>query len=201
MSYEYMQGMGTAEQATQFVAQAREANSRDDFLQAATLLGQAIAADPSRAGELGALQVQMYAEGGNCSEAQRIWAQISPSLAPGDPNRAQYQQYVDNCQSSAGAAATGKQTWWEGGDIEGMFSSFASKLGIGQQTPAPGAQQPAAGPTSFSQIAPDAGGGPSVSVEDDSETPWYVQFAPHMAIGGLGLGAVVVLVIAMKKRG
>jgi len=198
-----MQGLGTAEQATQFVAQARDANDRRDFLQAAALLGQAIAADPSRLNELQQRQVEMYALGGNCSEAQRLWAQISSTVAANDPNRVRYQQFVDRCSPSSDAAMTNKQTWWTG-DIDEMFSTFASKLGIGTQIPGqPGTQQPsagAAGPTSFSQIASDAGVSPTVSVEEDSGEPWYVQFTPHLVFGGLAVSAVIVLVLAIRKR-
>lgn len=41
---------------------------------------------------------------------------------------------------------------------------------------------------------------PTDEDDEDSETPWYQQYAPHMVIGGLGLGAVVVLVLAMGKK-
>jgi len=135
MTYEYM-GMGTAEEATRLVTEAREADARDDFLRAAALLEQAIAADPSRANEFRARQVQMYAEGGDCVRAQQLWAQLSPSLPASDPNTAQYRQFVEQCRPGGlrpspfdelstpnipgGAApATEKQSWWSG-DVEGM---------------------------------------------------------------------------------
>ena len=104
----------------------------------------------------------------------------------------------------AAAPASGKQTWWTG-DIEGMVSGFFSKLGIGERAAeeAEGAAREEAaavtpGPTSISEVAPSAQT-PRVQVEDT--TPWYVQYAPHMVIGGLGLGAVVTLVLVMRKRG
>ena len=211
MNYRYMHGMGTAEEATQLVAQAREADSRNEFLTAAALLEQAIVADPSRTNELRVRQVQMYAEGGNCSEAQRLWGQISPTLATDDPYRAQYQQFVDNCRQVTSpleqpdAVAAEKETWWPE-DVEEMFSSFFDKLGIGDKASAEAqavareTAAEAAGPTTLSEVAPSVVSTPSVSVEDTA-APWYVQYAPHMVIGGLGTGAFVMLVLYLKKRG
>lgn len=186
MSYEYMQGMGTAEEATRLVAEAQQANTRQEWLPAAALLEQAIAVDPSRAHEFRTRQVQMYAAGGDCARAAQIFDQLG--VRSDDPRRVQYQEFIDRCRS-ASSAQTGKQTSWPG-EVGETVSNFFSKTAGG--TP---------GPTSISQIAPNVGSGPSVSVDDDSDTPWYVQFAPHLVIGGLGAGAVVVLVIAMKKRG
>lgn len=51
--------------------------------------------------------------------------------------------------------------------------------------------------------APATSGGSSQSDEssgDEPPAPWYQEYAPHMVIGGLGAGAVIVLVLAMRKK-
>jgi len=114
-------------------------------------------------------------------------------------------------------ATTEKETWW-GGDLDlgSVVSEVFDKLGIGDRAASEAEDQarmevavatagaqpaekggalPVAAPTTLLQTPPSR-----MSVDEDSETPWYLQYIPHMAIGGLGLGAVIVLVLAMRKK-
>lgn len=259
MTYEFMMGMGSAEEAIRLVSEAQEADGRDDFLgaasllqqgiaeseaqeadrrddflRAASMLQQVIAEDPSRANELRQRQIQMYAEGGDCFRARQLLNQILPTAPSGDPNMARYQQYVDQCRPGGlrpspfdepgtpipgtpipgtltpaapgePAPATEKETWWTG-DVGEMFESFFLKLGIGEQAGqeaqyvAREAAGETAGPTSISEVAPSVQQAPTVQVEDTDAPPWYEGYAPHMVIGGLGVGAVVILLLVLRKK-
>lgn len=141
------------------------------------------------------------------AEEQRLWDLINQASGEAQSGDVLQPLPSELQEPEQGAPAAEKETWWTG-DVEGMVSSFFNKLGIGQQanSEAQDAAREAAGetqgPTSLDQVT---GGNqtPSVNVdsEGDDETPWYVQYAPHMIIGGLGLGAgVLTLAVVMKKR-
>lgn len=136
-------------------------------------------------------------------EETRLWELINS--ATGDsPSSGDLRDLPPELQEIGnGAPAEEKETWWTG-DVEGMVSSFFDKVGIGEQAAqeAEGAAREAAGqtqgPTSISDVAP-SDQAPRVEIEDTN--PWYVQYAPHMIIGGLGFGAALLtLVVVMKKR-
>jgi len=122
------------------------------------------------------------------------------------------------CPAPAGAAPASapegtaegpveKQTWWSG-DVTGMVDSFFNKLGIGDQASeqaentarVEGAVATASVVPSPEPPGPAAPGAAVQSTTTTSPRPWYVQYAPHMVIGGLGLGAVITLVLVMRKR-
>ena len=103
-------------------------------------------------------------------------------------------------------ATTEKQTWLPE-DVEGMFSSFFDKLGIGDQA-AVEAEDAArmeaaiatAGTPAAAPAPPPATSLPTTSLPTVTPEPWHQKYAPHMVIGGLGIGAAVVLVLAMRKK-
>ena len=216
MSYEYM-GMGTArddaraafDRGSQLTDQGNYSAAYDAFRAA----NSAVPSDTAVAA-MGYTAAMM----GNCAQAILHFRQLPSNYTMTSQARAQR----DRCeaverdialrplppelqdQSSSGAAtpATEKQTWWTG-DVGGMFASFFSKLGIGEQisSEAQDAAREAAGetmgPTSINEVVPGMDRRPSVVVE---ENPWHVKYAPHMVIGGLGFGALITLLIVMRKR-
>lgn len=107
----------------------------------------------------------------------------------------------------AGVPAPEKETWWTG-DVGGMFESFFLKLGIGEQAGQEaqdvarmeGAISTAVQPPSpgMAPSEPAAPGAPVRTVTPPR--PWHVRYAPHMVIGGLGVGVVITLVLVMRKR-
>jgi hypothetical protein len=214
MSYEYM-GMGTPrddareayDRGTQLLSQRNYSAAYDAF----RVANSAVPSDAAVA-SMG----YAAAMNGNCAQAMLHFRQIPNYTFP----TAELREQRDRCEASerdialrplppelrengGGTPDVQKETWWTG-DVEGMISGFFYKLDLGERAAeeAEGAAREegaaASGPTSISEVAPSAQP-PRVSVEDT--TPWYVQYAPHMVIGGLGLGAVVTLVLVMRKRG
>jgi hypothetical protein len=211
MSYEYMTGMGTVDlpgACSESFENIRITNGARRVVTQADLVNQqegeditegCVLMDPNyrHEGRLAALW---------CCPSQagtQLPTTATPSTSAGlTPSGLRPSPFDEGGEAAAPAGE--KQTWWTG-DIEGMVSGFFSKLGIGERAAeeAEGAAREAAaaaapGPTSIRDVAPTAQT-PRVQVEDT--TPWYVQYAPHMVIGGLGLGAVVTLVLVMRKRG
>lgn len=207
MSYEYMSGMGLAITSEPCTARFEDINVANGLRRCVTQLD--IVTDDAVIDGCVLLTDTCRDQGRDgdvyCCPAPAGYqppTTATPSTAAGlTPSGLRPSPFDED--GEAAAPASGKQTWWTG-DIEGMVSGFFSKLGIGERAAeeAEGAAREVAsaapGPTSISDVAPSTQT-PRVQVEDT--TPWYVQYAPHMVIGGLGLGAVVTLVLVMRKRG
>ena len=222
MTYEYGRGMGTAQddartafnRGTQAYDARNFTQAYDYFLEANRLVPNT----PQVLRSLGSTAKAMN----RCAQAI-IHYRAAQAI---EPLPAVHQRDYDACLASERRAATTrpipeelqpgattgattgtttKETWWTG-DVSGMMDSFFNKLGIGQQAAqqaestareTSGAATTTTGATSLHEVAPETATAPQVEVE---ETPWYVRFAPHMIIGGLGLGTVVTVAVIMRKR-
>lgn len=95
-------------------------------------------------------------------------------------------------------------------DIGSAFSSMWDKMSGGDQTAIAAediareeggvAKMQMAPTTTPAPAASPAAVPPSASVVVEPERSWAAQYAPYMIFGGLGVGAVVVLVLAMRKK-
>lgn len=139
MTYEYMTGMGTVEEAHRLEAQARTAYDAGNYTEAIRLLEQAEQEDRANAHRYGLRRAQALARANRCDEARRVLDGFRSRFGS-DPIFPSYEQNVGaSCPTTAAPAAPGapaptteKQPWFTG-DFGQMFETFTTKLGIGGQ--------------------------------------------------------------------
>jgi hypothetical protein len=140
MTYEYMNGMGTVEEAERLSAQARTAYDSGNYSEAIRLLEQAEREDPATPQNYALRRAQALARANRCDEARRVLDGFRSRFSS-DPAFSQYERLVGASCPTTGAPATAagepaptaeKQTWWPT-DVGAMFETVATKLGIGGQ--------------------------------------------------------------------